>query len=65
MALSLSHLATEWDNGDEQAATMLSMSYTLAPGVASKTSLFTAEKDTAAGRSIEGTGFVSGIVIGF
>ena len=44
MAVSLSHLATERDNGDEQDATMLSMSYTLAPGVASKTSIFSAER---------------------
>ncbi|MYB75918.1 MAG: porin, partial [Chloroflexi bacterium] len=65
MAMSLSHLATEWDDGGEQEATMLSMSYTLAPGVASKTSLFTAERSTAKGRKIDGTGFVTGIVIGF
>ena len=65
MAMSLSHLATEWDDGGEQAATMLSLSYTLAPGVASKSSVFTAERDMADGRSIEGTGFVTGITIGF
>ena len=65
MAFSLSHLATEWDDGGEQAATMLSASYTLAPGVASKTSVFMAERDWANGRSVEGTGFVTGITIGF
>lgn len=65
MAVSLSHLATEWDDGGEQAATMLSMSYTLAPGVASKTSVFVAERDEANGRSIEGTGFVTGIALSF
>ena len=65
MAMSLSHLATEWGNGDEQDATMLSMSYTLAPGVSSKSSVFMAEKSTAKGRKIDGTGFVTGIVVGF
>ncbi len=65
MAVSLSHLATEWDNGDEQEATMLSVSYTLGPGVASKTSIFMAEKSLASGREIDGTAFVTGIAIGF
>ena len=65
LAMSLSHLATEWDDGGEQDATMLSMSYTLGPGVASKTSIFTAERSMANGRKIDGTGFVTGIVIGF
>ena len=65
MAISLSHLATEWDNGDEQEASMLSVSYTLAPGVASKTSLFTAERSFVSGREIDGTAFVTGIAIGF
>ena len=65
MALSLSHLSTEWDDGGEQDATMLSVSYTLAPGVASKTSLFTAERSMANGRKIDGTGFVTGVVVGF
>ena len=64
MAVSLSHLATEWDNGDEQEASMLSLSYTLAPGVASKSSLFVGER-TMGKRKIDGTGFVTGIVIGF
>ena len=64
MAVSLSHLATEWDNGDEQEASMLSVSYTLAPGVASKSSIFMGER-TMGKRKIDGTGFVTGIVIGF
>ena len=34
MSASLGHLATDWDNGGAQEATMLSMSYSLAPGVA-------------------------------
>ncbi len=65
MAVSLSHLSTEWDNGDEQEATMLSLSYSLAPGVASKSSIVTAERSFASGRDIEGTAFVTGITIGF
>ena len=65
MAVSLSHLATEWDDGGEQEATMLSVSYTLAPGVASKSSLFTAERSFANGREVDGTAFVTGIAIGF
>ena len=65
MAVSLSHLATEWDNGDEQDATMLSMSYTLAPGVASKTSIVSAERAYASGRNIEGTAFVTGFALSF
>ena len=65
MAMSFSHLATEWDNGDEQEATMLSVSYTLAPGVASKSTILMAEKSSAGGREIDGTAFVTGIVIGF
>ena len=71
MAVSLSHLATEWDNGDEQDATMLSMSYTLAPGVASKTSIVSAERSYGmnsgdnSGRTIEGTAFVTGFALSF
>ncbi len=65
MAVSLSHLATEWDNGDEQDATMLSMSYTLAPGVASKTSVFMAERANAGGSTTEGTAFVTGFALSF
>ena len=65
MAVSLSHLATEWDNGDEQDATMLSLSYTLAPGVASKTSVFTAERANADGSNTDGTAFVTGFALSF
>ena len=53
MAVSLSHTATEADDGDEQSGTLLSMSYSLAPGVAWRSSLFAAERDrgmTARGR---------------
>ena len=45
MAVSLSHTATEADDGDEQSGTLLSMSYSLAPGVAWRSSLFAAERD--------------------
>ncbi len=65
MAVSLSHLATEWNNGDEQDATMLSMSYTLAPGVASKTSIVSAERAYNSGRTIDGTAFVTGFALSF
>ena len=60
MAVSLSHMAVEFAGGDEAAATMLSLSYSLAPGIASKTSIFGAEQGTT-----EGTAFVTGITIGF
>ena len=43
---------------------MLSVGYTLAPGVSSKTSIFQAE-GTKGGSTVEGTGFVTGIAIGF
>ena len=65
MAVSLSHLATEWDDGGEQEGTMLSVSYTLAPGVASKSSVIVAERSMASGREIDGTAFVTGITVGF
>ena len=65
MAISLSHSMVEADNGDEQAGTLLSGSYTLAPGVVSRTSIFAAEQDNADGSSVEGTGFVTGITISF
>ncbi len=66
MAISLSHMMVEADDGAEQSGTMLSASYTLAPGVVSRTSLFAAERsgDAKTG-STEGAGFVTGITIGF
>ena len=60
MAVSLSHMAVEYADGDEAAATMLSLSYSLAPGIASKTSIFGAEQGTT-----EGAAFVTGVTIGF
>ena len=65
MAVSLSHMIVEADDGAQQSGTMLSGSYTLAPGVAWRSSLFAAEKDSADGSSVEGAGFMTGITIGF
>ena len=65
MAVSLVHSMVDADDGAEQSGTMLSASYALAPGVTSKTSLFAAERDNADGSSVEGTGFVTGIVLSF
>ena len=54
------------DDGSEASATMLSLSYTLAPGIASKTSLFAAEQTNGDGSVAgEGTAFVTGITLGF
>ena len=60
MAVSLTHMMGDADNGEEASATMLSLAYTLAPGVASKTSIIAGEQGTA-----EGTAFVTGIAVGF
>ena len=69
MALSLGHMVHEDDAGGEREATMLSASYSLAPGVAWKSSVFTVE-DTTSNKNVtggmnEGTGFVTGITLGF
>ena len=60
MAVSLTHMTGDDDAGTESEATMLSVSYTLAPGVASRTSFISGEQGT-----VEGTAFVTGIAIGF
>ena len=60
MAVSLAYMGVDRDNGDDTEATMLSMSYTLAPGVASRTSIFAADEGDA-----EGTAFVTGITLSF
>ena len=67
MAVSLGHYMGDADDGSESSATMLSLSYTLAPGVASKTSLFAGEQSAGGTNktSAEGTAFVTGFVIGF
>ena len=60
MAVSLTHMMGDADNGEEASATMLSMAYKLAPGVSSKTSVIAGEQGT-----VEGTAFVTGITVGF
>ena len=64
----------ETDAGTERNATMLSASYTLAPGVAWKTSVFAVEDDTGGPdvattaddeTDAEGTAFVTGITLNF
>ena len=69
MSVSLGHMQHEDDAGGERTATMLSASYTLAPGVAWKSSVFgvedtTGHKNVTGGKN-EGTGFVTGITLGF
>ena len=60
MAVSLTHMIGEADNGEEGNVTMLSLAYKLAPGVSSKTSIIAGEQGTA-----DGTAFVTGITVGF
>jgi len=60
MAVSLAHMVADADDGTSSSSTMLSLSYTLAPGIASK-STFMASEDEAA----EGTAFVTGITLSF
>ena len=69
MAVSLGHMTHEEDAGGERTATMLSTSYTLAPGVSWRTSIFGVEDDTSEATGTdgmnEGTGFVTGIKLAF
>lgn len=68
MAVSLGRMADEADDGGECKATMVSASYTLAPGVAWKSSIFAVEDTTVGeedGFMREGTGFVTGIALSF
>ena len=68
MSVSLGHMQHEADDGGERDATMLSASYTLAPGVAWKSSVFAVEDTTVGeddGFMNEGTGFVTGIALSF
>ena len=60
MAVSLTHMMGDADNGEEGNVTMLSLAYKLAPGVSSKTSVIAGEQGTK-----EGTAFVTGITVGF
>ena len=74
MALSLGHMTHETDAGTERNATMFSAAYTLAPGVAWKTSVFAVEDNTGTDdkttamddeSDAEGTAFVTGITLNF
>ena len=60
MAISLSHMMVDADDNSEIAATMLSLSYTLAPGIASKSSIVSAEQD-----AVDGTAFITGFTLSF
>ena len=60
MAVSLSHMMAEADNGDDVSATMFSFKYTLAPGIASRSTLMAGEKG-----ELEGTAIVTGITLSF
>ena len=66
MAVSLSHMMADYGDGGEASASMLSLSYGLAPGVVSRTSLIGAEQTRGDGTTVgEGTAFVTGIRIDF
>ena len=69
MSVSLGHMTHAQDSDGERAATMLSGSYALAPGVSWRTSVFMVEDDTTHKNVTdglnEGTAFVTGIKIGF
>jgi len=75
MSVSLGYMTHEEDAGGEREATMVSASYTLGPGVAWKSSIFSVEDTTSAVTTKdgeptddmmnEGTGFVTGITLSF
>ena len=66
MAISLSHMMAEDDAGGDSGVTMLSGSYTLAPGIDWKTSIFGGEQDSGTDKtSVEGAAFVTGITLSF
>ena len=66
MSVSVGHMINDRDDGTDSSASMLSASYTLAPGVAWKSSLFTADDNTEGkGHEVEGNGFVTGVKINF
>ena len=62
VSVSLGHMLHDVEDGTERNATMLSASYSLAPGVAWKSSVFGVEDTT---KDTEGTAFVTGITLGF
>jgi len=73
MAVSLGHMNLETGAGGERTGTMFSARYTLAPGIDWRTSIFQVEDSThwnlgareARQATNEGTGFVTGIRLGF
>ena len=66
MAVSLSYMMAEDDAGGDASTAMLSGSYTLAPGIAWKTSIFAGEQNSGTDKtSVEGTAFVTGITLSF
>ena len=60
MAVSLAHMVADADDGSSASSTMLSLSYTLAPGIASRSTFMAGEQD-----AVEGTAFVTGITLSF
>ncbi len=60
MAVSLAHMMADADDDSSVSATMLSGSYTLAPGIKSQSSVIFGEQDAA-----QGTAFVTGITLSF
>ncbi len=66
MAISLSYMMAEDDAGGEANTAMLSGSYSLAPGIAWKTSIFAGEQNSGTDKtSTDGTAFVTGITLSF
>ncbi len=66
MAISLSYMMAEDDAGGEANTAMLSGSYSLAPGIAWKTSVFAGEQNSGTDKtSTDGTAFVTGITLNF
>ena len=64
LGVSLAWTKEERDDDTEADAVMFSASYTLAPGVAARASIFQAEDDHG-GTNIDGSGVVAGITLSF
>ena len=60
MALSVTQMMGEAEDGEEGSVTMISMAYKLAPGISSKTSIIAGDQG-----AVEGSALVTGIAIGF
>ena len=60
MAVSLAHMVADADDGSSASSTMLSLSYSLAPGIASRSTLMVGEQD-----AVQGTAVVTGITLSF